>query len=36
MLRRAMTGRFTGLLAALDQHLQTGEELGKGWKPTQA
>lgn len=33
MLRRMMTGSLTRLLAALDEHLKTGELIGKGWAP---
>lgn len=36
MLERSMTRALDALLAGLDQHLQTGELIGKGWKPTVA
>jgi len=34
MLRRMMTASLTRLLAALEQHLQTGEVIEQGWTPT--
>jgi hypothetical protein len=32
MMERAMTKSLTNLLAALDEHLQTGELIEKGWQ----
>jgi uncharacterized protein YndB with AHSA1/START domain len=33
MMRRMMTRSLGALLAGLDAHLATGEEIGQGWKP---
>jgi hypothetical protein len=36
MVRKSMEGSLTNLLAALDEHLTTGQPIGEGWKPTEA
>ncbi len=36
MMKRAMTASLNGMLAALDHHVTTGEDIGKGWKPALA
>jgi len=36
MIRRKMTASLNNLLAALDEHLRTGETIDKGWTSTQA
>ena len=33
LLERTMTRGLNALLAGLDQHVRTGETIGKGWKP---
>ena len=33
MMRSMMNATFENLLAGLDHHLETGEIIGKGWKP---
>jgi uncharacterized protein YndB with AHSA1/START domain len=35
LLERTMKRGLNGLLSGLDQHLQTGEIIGEGWKPAQ-
>ncbi len=34
MMRRMMTRSLTGLLAGLEEHIATGKEIEKGWKPS--
>lgn len=36
MLNKAMTRSLNGLLAALEEHLRTGEEITEGWTPAAA
>lgn len=35
LLERTMNKGLDALLAGLDQHVRTGETIGKGWKPSQ-
>jgi hypothetical protein len=36
MLNRAMTGSLSNLLAGLEAHLRTGDDIPKGWRPASA
>ena len=36
MMERMLTKSFNNLLAALDEHLRTGELIEKGWQPARA
>lgn len=36
MLKRSMTASLNNLLAALDEHVETGKRIEKGWKPAAA